>query len=116
MIIEKKIYNISEDNLLKYLLNVLGESSVESKNISLSVEKCLEILEEVMLKMNEVLYFSDDAPEDIRMEKLECCKIKLSEVGSILMEKMDELENIRDDLDMNKFVIRCNMEEDSYEL
>ena len=42
--------------------------------------------------------------------------IKLYEICSIIRENDDELNRINDDLEINSFLIDCNIEEDGYEL
>lgn len=110
----KHIFKSSRKDLFKYLIKSLNDDSQVIQNISLKNEKSLEIMDDVFLKMNEIM-FHQDSPEDV-VEIMECCKIKLYEVASIMKENKDEFNLIYDDLKTSKFLIDCNMEEDSFEL
>lgn len=116
MIIEETLFKTNKSKLFKYLLKVNQDSTYVLRDVSLSNEKCLEILSEIILKMNELMYFSQDAPDDNIVENWECCKIKLCEVGSLIMENNGDLNGIKDDLEMNNFIINKNVEENYYEL
>lgn len=57
-----------------------------------------------------------DNPDDKIVENWEYCKIKLYEVGSIIQENNDSIGRVTDDLNLSRFIIDCNMEEDICEL
>ena len=113
---ENNIFKTSRNKLLNFLLKVFGDTSHVTHDVSLREEKCLEIIEDILLKMNETLYFNENPPDDSIVEDWDCCKMKIYNVSSILRENVDDLGNVADDLDMSKFLIDCNMEEDKYEL
>ena len=114
--IERNLYKTEGKKLLNYLLNVMRENTQVSQKISQRNEKCLEIMDDIVLKLNKIIYFNQDAPDDAIVENLGCCLIKLYEIGAIIRENDDELNRMNDDLETNIFLINCNVEEDSYEL
>ena len=113
---ENNIFKTSRTQLLNFLLRVLKDTSHVTQDIPIRNEKCLGIMDDIILKMNESVYFSQDAPDDNVVDDWEYCKTKLYEVGYIIQESNDSIGRVTDDLDMSKFLIDCNVEEDICEL
>ena len=85
---------IKKNNNKKSLNKLLNDFSYMILNTSVKNDKCLKSIDEIISKMNECLYFNpDDDSDDVIIEKLDCCIIKLHELGSILRESNDELKN-----------------------
>ena len=97
---------------MNYVFKVLKDNTHVIQDIPIKNENCLRIMDDIILKMNESVYFSEDAPDDAIIESWECCKIKLYEVGFILSENNHDINMVSDDLNMSSFLIDCNWEED----
>lgn len=113
---ENTIFKTNDKKLLNFLLRVLDDDTQVTQDISIGNESCLSIVDDIILRMNESVYFSQDAPDDSIVEVWECCKIKLYEIGSLIQENNDSIGRVTDDLKMSRFLIDCNMEEDIFEL
>lgn len=109
-VLNKNIFKTDETELLEYTLNVSKDIHCTTENLIIREDKMLDIIEEICLKINEIIHFNMDNPDKI-YEKLECCNIKLIDISHLIQENKDELTSIDDDLNMNQFLINCNMED-----